>query len=342
MTDRPNILLIMNDDMGYSDIGCYGGEVQTPNLDRLATGGLRFTQFYNTAKCCPTRASILTGLHPHQANVGHMVQDLDLDGYRGDLSDSCVTIAEVLKAAGYATYMSGKWHVTRFMGDDDPKHSWPRQRGFDRYFGIIAGAANYWQPNTLTRENDPVDMDSLPSDFFLTDAISDQAVDYIDEHAGKDEPFFLYTAYTAPHWPLHAHDEDIARYAGRFDAGWDQLREQRLARMRDMGLLDESWPLTPRDPRQPPWEEAPDKEWQARRMEVYAAQIDRMDQGIGRIVSALERNGQLDSTLIIFLADNGACAEEPDFAGWIRTRAFLAGTTHTRDGRPVRFNNDRK
>ena len=252
MTDRPNILLIMNDDMGYSDIGCYGGEVQTPNLDRLAAGGLRFTQFYNTAKCCPTRASILTGLHPHQANVGHMVQDLDLDGYRGDLSDSCVTIAEVLKAAGYATYMSGKWHVTRFMGDDDPKHSWPRQRGFDRYFGIIAGAANYWQPNTLTRENDPVDMDSLPSDFFLTDAISDQAVDYIDEHAGKDEPFFLYTAYTAPHWPLHAHDEDIARYAGRFDAGWDQLREQRLARMRDMGLLDESWPLTPRDPRQPP------------------------------------------------------------------------------------------
>ena len=340
MTDRPNILLIMNDDMGYSDIGCYGGEVQTPNLDRLAAGGLRFTQFYNTAKCCPTRASILTGLHPHQANVGHMVQDLDLDGYRGDLSDSCVTIAEVLKAAGYATYMSGKWHVTRFMGDDDPKHSWPRQRGFDRYFGIIAGAANYWQPNTLTRENDPVDMDSLPSDFFLTDAISDQAVDYIDEHAGKDEPFFLYTAYTAPHWPLHAHDEDIARYAGRFDAGWDQLREQRLARMRDMGLLDESWPLTPRDPRQPPWEEAPDKEWQARRMEVYAAQIDRMDQGIGRIVSALERKGQLDSTLIIFLADNGACAEEPDFAGWIRTRAFLAGTTHTRDGRPVRFNND--
>ena len=340
MSDHPNILLIMNDDMGYSDIGCYGGEVQTPNLDRLAAGGLRFTQFYNTARCCPTRASILTGLHPHQASVGHMTQDLDEDGYRGDLNANCVTIAEVLKTAGYATYMSGKWHVTRHTDAGSPKHSWPRQRGFDRFFGIICGAANYWQPKTLTRENDAVDMDSLPEDFFFTDAISDQAVEYVNEHADQSEPFFLYTAYTAPHWPLHAHDEDIARYAGRFDAGWDQLREERLARMREIGLLDVSWPLTPRDPSQPPWHAVPDKAWQARRMEVYAAQIDRMDQGIGRILAALESNRQLDNTLIIFLADNGACAEEIDFTTWVQSGTFLAGTAHTRDGRPVHFNND--
>lgn len=341
MTNRPNILLIMNDDMGYSDIGCYGGEVQTPNLDRLAANGVRFTQFYNTARCCPTRASILTGLHPHQASVGHMVADLDEDGYRGDLNNRCVTIAETLKAAGYATYMSGKWHVTRHTDADGPKHSWPRQRGFDRFFGIITGAASYYQPQTLTLENNPVDVESLPEDFFLTDAISSYAVDYLNEHKrSKTEPFFLYTAYTAPHWPLHAHEEDIAKYAGRFDAGWDQLREERLERMRNLGLLDRSWPLTPRDPTQPPWNEADDKAWQARRMEVYAAQIDRMDQGIGRIVDTLEANGQLDSTLILFLADNGACAEEIDFSRWVRTGTFLAGTTHTRQGEPVRFNNE--
>ena len=222
--DQPNILLIMNDDMGYSDIGCYGGEVMTPNLDRLAGHGLRFTQFYNTARCCPTRASILTGLHPHQTSVGHMVDDFDEDGYRGDLNANCVTIAEVLKSAGYATYMSGKWHVTRHTAPDAPKHSWPRQRGFDRYFGIITGAANYWQPKTLTSGNEALNVDEQPDDFFLTDAISDHAVAYIDQHENRGEPFFLYTAYTAPHWPLHAHDEDIAKYHGRFDAGWLALR----------------------------------------------------------------------------------------------------------------------
>ena len=338
--DQPNILLIMNDDMGYSDIGCYGGEVMTPNLDRLAGNGLRFTQFYNTARCCPTRASILTGLHPHQTSVGHMVDDFDEDGYRGDLNANCVTIAEVLKSAGYATYMSGKWHVTRHTAPDAPKHSWPRQRGFDRYFGIITGAANYWQPKTLTSENEALNVDEQPDDFFLTDAISDHAVAYIDQHENRGEPFFLYTAYTAPHWPLHAHDKDIAKYHGRFDAGWDKLREERLERMRNIGLLVRSWPLTPRDATQPPWEDAQHKSWESRRMEVYASQIDRMDQGIGRILDALERNNQIDNTLIVFLADNGACAEEIDFDRWSKSGAFLSGTTETRDGRPVRFNND--
>ena len=338
----PNIVLVMNDDMGYSDIGCYGGEVRTPNLDRLAAHGVRLTQFYNTARCCPTRASILTGLHPHQVGIGWMTAQLDEDGYRGSLSDTCVTIGEALKGAGYATYMSGKWHVSHHQGPDGPKYSWPCQRGFDRYFGILGGAANYWQPNTLTRDNDAVDLASLPRDFFLTDAISDEAADYIREHAATngDAPFFLYTAYSAPHWPLHAHEDDIRRYRGRFAAGWDRLREERLQRMRDMGILDASWPMTERDPTQPPWEETPHKAWQQRRMEVYASQIDRMDQGIGRIVAALEETNRIDNTLILFLADNGACAEE--FAAEVQPlpATYPAGTTQTRDGRTVLRGND--
>ncbi|HAA73771.1 TPA: arylsulfatase [Candidatus Latescibacteria bacterium] len=334
----PNVLLILNDDMGYSDIGCYGGEVDTPNLNRLADGGVRFTQFYNTARCCPTRASILTGLHPHQASVGHMMRDLEYEGYRGDLNHRAVSIAEALHSNGYATYMSGKWHTTRHTDPDGDTHSWPCQRGFDEYFGIITGAANYWKPQTLTRNNERLDLDDLPEDFFLTDAISDQAADYVRAHASEksDKPFFLYTAYTSPHWPLHAHDEDIAKYRGRFSAGWDKLREARLERLRAASILDPRWGLSERDPSQVPWEEAENKEWQERRMEVYAAQIDRMDQGIGRIIDALEETGQLEDTLILFLADNGGCAEE--LGPGMRNPEIAPPTT--RDGRPVQRGND--
>ena len=336
---RPNIVLILNDDMGFSDLGCYGGEVHTPNLDRLAAAGLRYTQFYNTARCCPSRASLLTGLHPHQTGVGHMMSDDDLDGYRGDLNDRCVTVAEALGASGYRTYMSGKWHVSRHTGPDGPKHAWPMQRGFDAYFGIITGAANYWSPKTLTRGNDAIDIDDLPDDFFLTDAISDEAATYIRDHANDhaDTPFFTYVAYTAPHWPLHAHEEDIARYEGRFDEGWDELREQRLARMRAAGLVSEEWELTDRDSTQPPWGAAEEKEWNARRMEVYAAQIDRMDQGIGRVIDALEETGALDNTLILFLADNGGCAEELGWRG--EGHSSPSSTDKTRQGEPVQFGN---
>ena len=334
----PNILLILNDDMGYSDIGCYGGEVQTPNLDRLADGGIRFTQFYNTARCCPTRASILTGLHPHQASVGHMMDNSKYEGYRGDLNHRSVTIAEALRTNGYATYMSGKWHVTRHTDPEGDTHSWPCQRGFDEFFGIITGAANYWKPQTLTRNNEPVSLDDLPEEFFLTDAISDQAAEFIHTHADEksDRPFFLYTAYTAPHWPLHAHDEDIDRYKGRFSAGWDKLREERLERLHATGILDSRWGLSDRDASQVAWEEAEDKAWQERRMEVYAAPIDRMDQGIGRILDALEETGQMEDTLIVFLADNGGCAEE---LGPRMNNPQIAPPT-TRDGRPVQRGND--
>lgn len=325
--------------MGFSDLGCYGGEVQTPNLDSLAANGLRYTQFYNTAKCCPSRASLLTGLHPHQADVGHMAWvDDGLDGYRGDLNPNTVTIAEALGNGGYATYMSGKWHVTRFV--DGPKHNWPCQRGFDDYYGILTGAANYYHPRTLTRNNERIEPEG--DDYFLTDVISDEAARQILEHAKSHDrkPFFQYVAYTAPHWPLHAHEEDIAKYKGRFDAGWDELRKQRLRRLVDMGIIDERWLLSERNPKVEPWSNVEHKEWQARRMEVYAAQIDRIDQGVGRILSALRETDQWQNTLIVFLSDNGGAAEglRDDFTGVrIRNGRVDVGTAKTHDDRDVRF-----
>ncbi|HJN18921.1 MAG TPA: sulfatase-like hydrolase/transferase [Armatimonadota bacterium] len=263
----------------------------------------------------------------------------DLDGYRGDLNGRCVTIAEALGDSGYSTYMSGKWHVTRHIAADGPKHSWPRQRGFDHYYGIITGAADYFAPKTLTRGNDPAE---IGDDYYITDAISDQAAEYITEHAANDPdtPFFTYVAYTAPHWPLHALPEDMEKYVGRFDAGWDRLREERLERMVEMGIIDRQWQLTDRDPTQPPWEDAPDKEWQARRMEVYAAQIDRMDQGIGRIIDSLEETGQLDNTLIIFLADNGGCAEEIESHWFGNADRNPIIQMRTRDGKLVQIGNE--
>lgn len=341
---KPNFLLILNDDMGFSDIGCYGGEVQTPNLDGLAKNGLRYTQFYNTARCCPSRASLLTGLHPHQADIGDMVSNDDLDGYRGSLSKNVVTIPEVLKKGGYSTYMSGKWHLSESVLPHESKDSWPNQRGFDDFYGILTGAASFYQPRTLTRNNDPIEPEG--DDYFFTDAISDEAIRQIKEHHSKDEqnPFFQYVAYTAPHWPLHAHEEDIAKYEGRFDQGWDRLREQRLERMISMGIIDPSWKLSERDEDVGPWVDQANKDWEARRMEVYAAQIDRMDQGIGRILEALKETDQLDNTVIVFLADNGGCAEELGGGSdsWVKRLVQnkpYVGTLETRDGRPVRFGN---
>ena len=347
----PNIVLIMADDMGYSDIGCYGGEIRTPNLDRLASGGLRFTQFYNTARCCPTRASLMTGLYQHQAGVGHMMGDKGYDGYRGDLNNNCVTIAEVLKEAGYSTYMSGKWHVTKHRGPDGPKHNWPRQRGFDRFFGTIHGAGSFYDPCSLTRDNTQIPPDS--DDFYYTNAISNNAAGFISEHKSRsgDKPFFMYVAYTSPHWPMHALPEDITRYKGRYDKGWDALRAERHKRMIKMGIVKGKWKITERDSWVPPWEEAKNKQWHARRMEVYAAMVDCMDQGIGRIVSELNKTGNLDNTLIFFLADNGGCAEEygsrspikPDPSKEVILKPMDKNELQrdmqpkvTRDGRPVR------
>ncbi|MBN2476011.1 MAG: arylsulfatase [Pirellulales bacterium] len=346
---RPNVVIMMADDMGFSDIGCYGGEIETPNLNRLAAHGLRFTQFYNTARCCPTRACLNTGLYPHQAGVGHMMGDRGHDGYRGDLNRRCVTIAQVMKTAGYATYMSGKWHVTRHWKQTDSKHNWPLQRGFDRFFGTIQGAGSFFDPYTLTRGNTFIAPDS--EEFYYTDAISDNAARFIREHK-RQRPFFLYVAYTSPHWPMHAKPEDIAKYKGRYNHGWDALRAERHRRMIAMGIVEARWKLTPRDARAPAWEDAELKPWHCRRMEVYAAMVDCMDQGIGRIVETLEETGQLDHTLIFFLADNGGCAEEygsqgavqPDPSQPVELQAMTPTElqtrmrpTHTRDGRPVRI-----
>lgn len=305
---RPNIVIMMADDMGYSDIGSYGGEIDTPNLNQLAAEGVRFTQFYNTARCCPTRASLITGLYPHQAGIGHMMEDRGLEGYRGNLNRNCVTIPEVLKLGGYATYMSGKWHVTRHIGPDGPKFNWPRQRGFDRFFGTIHGAGSFYDPNSLTLDNTQI---PPGNDFYYTDAISDHAAGYIREHSARspEQPFFLYVAFTSPHWPMHAKPAEIAKYKGRYDSGWDALRAERHRRMIEMGLVNPKWALSPRDRKSPAWENAELKDWETRLMEVYAAMIDTMDQGIGRIVQSLKDTGQFENTLILFLADNGGCAE---------------------------------
>lgn len=341
---RPNVVIILNDDMGFSDIGCYGGEVETPNLDRLAFAGLRYSQFYNTARCSPSRASLLTGLHPHQTGIGILTYDTGPEGYTGDLGTNCVTMAEVLREAGYRTYLSGKWHVAKSLTEPSP--SWPLQRGFDEFYGTIIGAGSFYHPNTLTRGNENVEHEAVNDpDFFYTDAISDQAADFIRDHSRDhaDKPFFQYVAYTAPHWPLHAHDEDIAKYKGRFDAGWDTLREERLARLVRAGMIDPSWMLTDRDPTQPAWRDAKEKEWLLRCMEVYAAQIDRMDQGIGRILDALEETGKMGNTMIVFLSDNGACAEDIPEGVPVRELVdnLMIAQEKTRDGRPVRFGNDR-
>lgn len=311
--ERPNILVILADDMGFSDIGCYGGEVATPHLDGLAANGLRFTQGYSAARCCPTRASLLTGLYPHQAGVGRMVSSegspVTEGPYQGFLNGRCVTIAEALRPAGYRTYMSGKWHV-----GERPEH-WPRQRGFDRYFGLISGASSYWeileqQGRNRVMAQDDTPWTPTPGEFYMTDAFSDFAVRCVEEHDSAD-PFFLYLAYTAPHWPLHAWEKDIDRYRGVYRKGWDALREERHARMKALGIIDPAWALSPRDPEAPAWDMLPaaeQEEW-ALRMAVYAAMIDRMDQGIGRVTGALRRRDALDNTLIVFLSDNGGCAE---------------------------------
>jgi arylsulfatase len=326
---RPNIVVILADDLGFSDLGCYGSEVATPNLDRLAAGGLRFSQFYNCARCCPTRASLLTGLYPHQVGVGHMVQDLGRPAYRGDLSRTCLTIAEALRPAGYRTWMVGKWHLTPLTKGKD---NWPLQRGFDKFFGLIGSVRSYFDPPTLTRDNEPIRAPA--KGFYLTDALTDQAVAYLKEHGKRPEPFFLYLAYTAPHWPLHALPEDIARYKDKYRDGWDELRRRRHDRLIKLGLVDARWRLAPRDAEAPAWAGAANKEWQAWRMAVYAAMIERLDRGVGRVLAELRKSGRAEDTLVLFLSDNGGCAEEIP-AAW---RGVMF-PRQTRDGRATRVGN---
>jgi arylsulfatase len=356
-TKRPNIIVILCDDMGFSDLGCYGSEIKTPNLDGLAANGLRFTQFYNTARCCPTRASLLTGLYPHQAGVGHMTNaNSQLDGYVGNLNKQCITIAQALKPAGYATYMVGKWHVTKHDKPAGPKDDWPIQRGFDRFYGTIVGGGSFFDPGMLTRDNTPIspfqDKEYQPPQgepYYYTNALSDQASRFITEHKQKnaDQPFFCYVAYTAAHWPMHALDRDIAKYKGKYDAGYAPIRKARFEKEKQLGLIDPKWDLSPQAG---DWDKVKNKAWEARCMEVYAAMIDNMDQGVGRIVDSLRKTGELDNTLILFLQDNGGNYETTGRVGVGQPRPAAATLPvlgpdfietavipkRTRDGFPVR------
>lgn len=310
---RPNIILILADDLGFSDLGCYGGEIPTPNLDKLAAGGVRFREFYNSARCCPSRASLLTGLYPHEAGIGHMMGGPDkYPGYGDGLTSDCVTLAEVLRPAGYSTYMSGKWHVTRYTGEKAPRNNWPLQRGFDKYYGTVNGFGSFWDPARLARGNKLIspwdDAEYTPAKYFYTNATADNAIQFLDEHrrAKAESPYFLYLSFTAPHWPLHATEEDIALFRGKYDGGYTPVQQHRLKRLGELGLLtgQSTAPLTAN------WSEVKHKQWEARCMEVYAAQVYRMDAEIGKLVENLRASGELDNTLIMFLSDNGACPED--------------------------------
>lgn len=344
MKRRPNIVVILADDLGFSDLGCYGSEISTPALDSLGRDGLRFTQMYNSARCCPSRAALLTGLHPHQAGIGHMTYTMSdtNPAYQGFLNDSSVTIAEVLQAAGYRTLMSGKWHVARQRNmaerdswpDDRPGFPLPRERGFDDFFGTIGGAGSYYKPTYLMRNEEL--LDQTDPDWYYTDRITDHAVRMVTKAMDDEAPFFLYLSYTAPHWPLHAPDEDIARYENHYRGGWDSIRTARHEELKAQGLVDARQPISPRDTTAFPWEESTYPEWEAYRMAIYAAQIDRMDQGVARLVATLREREQLDNTLIIFLSDNGGAAEFLAEDGPLRP-GWIADTTP--DGRPVRYGN---
>lgn len=339
---RPNFVIIMTDDMGFSDPGCYGGEIATPNIDALARGGLRFTEFYNCSRCCPTRASIMTGMYPHQVNLFRNGRSL---------STKHVTVAEALKQAGYRTAMTGKWHLShtpRLKGKRHmawlnhrldpgrpfgPIETYPVNRGFDRHYGVIWGVVDYFDPFSLVDGTDAVK--DVPDDYYLTDAITDRSVRYIREMSRSAAPFFLYVAHCAPHWPLHARPEDIEKYRGRYDGGWQKLRRDRYRRQVAMGLFDEKTaPLPPLEERGPDWDGFDDdgRRFQAAKMAVHAAMVDRVDKGIEKIVAALKACGRLENTVIMFLSDNGASPETPRDWGPGYDRP-----SHTRDGRQIRY-----
>ena len=346
---KPNIIVIMADDMGFSDLGCYGGEIHTPAIDYLARNGIRYTQFYNTSRCCPTRASLLTGLYNHQAGIGKMTDAEDEPGYRGHLTDNCVTLAEVLRSAGYRTAMTGKWHVSNTNVQKDPKEQlawlnhqkdvgdfapisqYPTSRGFEKYFGNIWGVVDFFDPFSLVSGIKPIK--AVPGNYYHTDAISDTTVAYIKSLGTSSAPFFIYVAETAPHWPLMALPEDIAQYKDTYTAGWDAIRNARYQKMIKLGLIDPTQTkLSDRWKNDLSWENNPDKVWDARAMAVHAAMIDRMDQGIGRMIKALRETGQLENTLILFLSDNGASPENCTAYG-----PGFDRPSETRDGKKIAY-----
>lgn len=305
----PNIIYILADDMGYSDIGCFGGEIETPNLDQLARDGIRFNRFYNASRCCPTRAALLTGQYPHQVGMGCMVDwppNAEPGPYQGYLSEDQVTIASALKPAGYQNYMVGKWHL-----GEAPEY-WPLQYGFDRYFGLISGASSYFelikqQKRERKMVNGNTRWEPPAEGFYMTTAFSDTAVSYIRQH-NPEVPFFLYLAYTAPHWPIHALEEDVKIFEERYLVGWDEIARDRFAKMQSQELIEKGLSLPQKPGSIPDWDtlsKTEQQEW-ARRMAVYAAMIYRMDIGIGQVMQALKNKGLYENTVIVFVSDNGA------------------------------------
>ena len=335
-----NVVIFLADDLGYSDIGGYGGEIRTPNLDRLANQGVKLSNFHNTPRCSPSRASLLTGIHPHQTGIGILTGNNEAEGgYAGNLNNRCATIAEVLKENGYITAMTGKWHLTN--SPNKPNGAWPTERGFDNFFGTLDGCATYFRPGTLTRglENIEHEAENNP-DFFYTDAIAEEAVKFLAEKPAE-KPYFLYVPFTAPHWPLHAREETVKSYAGTYDVGWDVIRAKRLERQKALGIIPQETELSPRDARVLAWEDEPEKQWQSRRMEVYAAMVTEMDNAIGKILNQIEDNNEWENTIIIFLSDNGACSETltlDEIAEFRRAKNLM--DTRTRDGRKVVLGND--
>lgn len=352
--NRPNIIIILADDMGYSDVGCYGGEIKTPYIDMLAAKGLRFSQFYNASRCCPTRASLLTGLYSHEAGIGNMSFDQQAEGYRGYLKENTITLAELLKSGGYKTGIVGKWHVANTKplpdkkehlawlnhqknnGDFAPLNQYPTARGFDKYYGNIWGVVNFFDPFSLVNGTEPVK--NVPDNFYYTDAINDTASAYIRQFSKTKKPFFLYVAETAPHWPLHALPQDIKKYEDVYKVGWDAIREQRYKKMIEQGIFPKDKNiLSARYNGNLKWEDFAGKEWEAYAMAVRAAMIDRMDQGIGRIIKTLKETGELDNTLILFLSDNGASCDDAQDYG-----PGLDRPGETRNGQKIIYPVDKK
>lgn len=329
--ERPNIVLIMVDDMGYSDLGSYGSEIETPNLDRLATEGLRLTEFYNNSICAPTRASLITGQYQHKAGMGYFNVNLGLPAYQGYINKESLTFGEVLREGGYQTYISGKWHV----GNDSL--SWPQQRGFDQSYGFIGALSNFF-----STDNDLVELKHnsktvvLDTGKYLTDEITDHALSFI-ENGDQDKPFFLYVPFNAPHWPLQARQEDIDKYKGRFDLGWDSLRTIRIEKLIALGLLSPEQTIAERDPTIPYWNSLTyeEKEFWKVKMEVFAAMVDRVDQNVGKLLDKLKELGKDDNTLIVFISDNGpqgglrGVSTSPD------TRVGRSPRANVRNGGPL-------
>jgi len=337
MSRRPNVLMILADDLGYSDLGSFGGEIDTPHLDRLAERGIRMDTFYVTPRCSPSRAALLTGRHPHAVGVGVLTDDDRPRGYRGSLVPEAPTLAEKLRELGYRTSLVGKWHLS--SDTRTPNETWPTRRGFDDYYGILHGCSSYYNPPLVEGEDRLPDAASADPDYYITDDLTERALRTIADAEATDAPWFLYLAYTAPHWPLHARERDIAKYRERYTRGWDELRADRLSRQRDLGLQSSDH-LADRDARVPAWSDTDHHEWEIERMATYAAQVEAMDRGIGRIIDTLEARGVLDDTLVVFSSDNGACAEKLPSSDvrWAFPPEICPRTT--RDGRPVRVGDE--